>query len=127
MSFLPPCLFVGAGLAGCGGVAVAGAVGSIGVKLGQKAEDRSLYVRGVPEGYPAAEAGLEEGDEILMIDGVYVKSMTADDVTKHLHGPIGSSVALTIVRGKRVLHVDVKRGSLRPAAAETPAERKLEE
>lgn len=124
---LVACLTSVAGQAGCGGVAVASAVGSIGVKLGQRAEDRSLYVRGVPEGYPASDAGLQEGDEILMIDGVYVKSMSADEVTKHLRGPIGSSVALTIARGKRVLHMDVKRAALRPAAADPPAEKKLEE
>lgn len=126
LSVITPCLALGA-LTGCAGGGVAAAVGSIGVKLGQKAEDRSLYVRGVPDGYPAAEAGLQEGDEILMIDGVYAKSMSAEDVTKHLRGPIGSRVSLTVARGKRVLHVDVERGPLRPAAAEPPAERKLEE
>lgn len=117
------------GLNGCGGVAgeVASGVGSIGARLGQKAEDRSLYVRGVPDGYPAAEAGLAEGDEILMIDGVYAKSMSAEEVTKRLRGPIGSVVSLTLARGKRILHVDVKRGVMRAAAAEKPAEQKLEE
>ncbi len=115
------------GLNGCGAATVTGAVGSIGAKLGQKDEDHSLYVRGVPEGYPAAEAGLAEGDEILMIDGVYAKSMTAEEVTKRLRGPIGSVVSLTLARGKRILHVDVKRGVMRAAAAEKPAEQKLEE
>jgi C-terminal processing protease CtpA/Prc len=130
-SFAAVSLLLASGwLNACGGTGAAAAVGSIGVKLGQKAADRSLYVRGVTDGFPAAEAGLQKGDEILMIDGVYVKSMSAKDVTKHLHGPIGSTVALTIARGKRILHVEVKRGSMTTAAAaesDEEKEKQLEE
>ncbi|MFO0615090.1 MAG: PDZ domain-containing protein [Polyangiaceae bacterium] len=105
-----------------------GAEGSIGVKLGQKSEDRALYVRHVREGFPAAEAGLAEGDEILMIDGIYAKSMTASEVTKHLHGPIGSTVALTIARGQRILHIGVKRAVMTSEAEEaSEKEKQLEE
>lgn len=119
---------LGLALNGCGGIGAVAAVGSIGAKLGQKSEDHALYVRDVPDGFPAAEAGLQEGDEILMIDGVYAKSLTAKEVTKRLRGPIGSKVALTVARGRRILHIDVKRGVMRAAATtEKPEEQKLEE
>ncbi|MFT3774886.1 MAG: PDZ domain-containing protein [Minicystis sp.] len=60
--------------AGCG----ASGPGSIGAVLGRDNETRALHVREVPEGLGAERAGLQPGDEIVMIEGAYVKILAAD-------------------------------------------------
>ncbi len=57
-----------------------------------------LGVTNVKSGTPAFEAGLRDKDEILSIDGVAVKSLSAGEAVMRLHGDIGSSVTLEIVR-----------------------------
>ncbi len=85
--------------------------GSLGAQFARDNDSRSLEVRSVREGYPASEAGMEPGDEIVMIDGIYVRGMTADEVKAKIHGAAGTSIALTVSRGERILHLDVKRSS----------------
>jgi carboxyl-terminal processing protease len=92
-------------VAGCGSTVV----GTIGAVLGRDNDDHSLYVRDVPEGLAAAEAGLEPGDEIVMIDGVYVRSLGTQELRAKLRGEVGSKVALTVVRGERVMRVELAR------------------
>lgn len=52
----------------------------------------------VQEGTPAYQAGLRNDDEILAIDGVAVKSLSAGEAMLRLHGEPRSSVALEIRR-----------------------------
>ena len=99
---------------GCAGGAPE--TGSIGARLGRDNDTQAVYVREVPEGLPAAEAGLEPEDEIVMIDGMYVRTMSNQDLESKLRGPIGSTVALTLSRGARVVHVELKRSALRSQA-----------
>jgi C-terminal processing protease CtpA/Prc len=97
-------------LAACGGGGGAGA--SIGAVLGRDNDTQALYVRDVPDGLGAAEAGLIPGDEILMIDGRYARDLDQKQVVKLLRGAVGTSVELTVVRGSEVRHVRVKRTAL---------------
>lgn len=57
-----------------------------------------LGVTNVKPGTPVFEAGLRDDDEILAIDGVAVKTLSAGEAVMRLHGDIGSSVTLEIVR-----------------------------
>jgi C-terminal processing protease CtpA/Prc len=102
--------------------------GSIGARLGRDNDDHALYVREVPEGYAAAAAGLEPGDEVVMIDGVYVRTMSPEELKTKLRGPIDSEVALTLTRGTHVLHVRLKRSKLREGSPPPKAkEERIEE
>jgi C-terminal processing protease CtpA/Prc len=88
------CLFcVLVGTAGCG----SGAPGTIGAALGQTRE-RRLFVRSLPPGQGAAQAGLELDDEILSIDGTGVGAMSQDDVRRAVRGPVGSTMVLKVRR-----------------------------
>ena len=85
------------GLAGLSGGCGSGAPGTIGAALGQT-RDHRLYVRSLPPGQGAAQAGLELDDEILAIDGKDVATMSQDDVRRAVRGPVGSTMLLKIRR-----------------------------
>lgn len=82
--------------------------GTIGAMLVQKRDGR-LFVRDVPPGLGAARAGLHPDDQILLINGRDVRSMSDQQVHQALSGTVGEKVKLTVVRGERVLHVTVRR------------------
>jgi C-terminal processing protease CtpA/Prc len=104
---------------GCGNAPI----GSVGAVLGVDGESGTVVVREAREGLAAEKAGLRPGDEILMIDGVYVRDLGAAAVREKLRGPPGSSIDLTVVRGDSVLRVKVTR---QPLAAPLPARPKEE-
>ena len=81
----------------CGG----SAPGSVGAVFGRDNDTRSLYVREVPPGLAAAGAGLLPGDQIVMIEGFYVRDLDAKAIRDKLRGEVGSTVALTVLRGRR--------------------------
>jgi carboxyl-terminal processing protease len=108
---------------GCG----AGGPGSVGAVLGRDNETGALHVRDVPEGLGADRAGLSPGDEIVMIDGVYVKDLSSTDVRAKLRGDAGSTVALTVLHGDRVRHVKVTRAPMRERRPAPPREERIAE
>lgn len=104
-------------VAGCGA-----RVGSIGAVLGRDNASQALHVREVPPGLPAERSGLRPGDEIVMIDGVYVRDLPSAQVRERLRGAAGSAVELTVVRGGEVRRVRVVRGELRAHEGIKPRE-----
>ena len=50
------------------------------------------------EGSPAFDAGVEEGDVIVKIDGEEIKGMDIDEAVEFMRGPIGTTVKLTVRR-----------------------------
>lgn len=108
-------------VAGC-----SASVGSIGAVLGRDNESQALYVRETPRGLAAERAGLVPGDEIVMIDGVYVRDLSAAEIRDRLRGAVGSAVELTVVRGSEVLRVRVQRSELRAQEGIKPREEQLE-
>lgn len=113
---------VAASAAGC-----AQGPGSVGAVLGRDNETRALHVREVAPGLGAARAGLLPGDEIVMIDGLYVRDLRAADVRARLRGEAGTTVALTVLRGDEVRHVKVTRAPLRERKAPPPREERIAE
>ena len=91
------------GAAGC-----AAQKGTIGAVIGQSREGK-LTVREVPKGLGADRAGVKEGDEILLIDGMDVRTLSDSRVQQLLSGEVGTPVKLTLVRGGQVLRVTVHR------------------
>jgi predicted metalloprotease with PDZ domain len=108
---------------GCGG----STPGSVGAVFGRDNDTRALYVREVPPGLAAAGAGLLPGDQVVMIEGLYVRDLDAKSIRDKLRGDVGSTVALTILRGEEVIHVRVARGALRDHEAISPKETRFRE
>jgi C-terminal processing protease CtpA/Prc len=95
---------------GCAGAATAcaGDRGTIGALIGQSS-DGKLTVREAPKGLGAAKAGIQPGDEILLIDGIDVRTLDERRLQELLSGDVGSGVKLTLVRGNQVIRVTVQR------------------
>jgi carboxyl-terminal processing protease len=69
--------------------------------------DRGVEVVSPIEGTPAYRAGVNAGDLIVAVDGESVVDLDIDEVLSVLRGEPGSSVTMTIVRGKS-LRFDVR-------------------
>ena len=74
-------------------------------------------------GQPAARAGVQDGDELLRIDGAVVSGeMTSDAVVALIRGPVGSTVALTLRRvsggDAKELEVGVERAEIQTPSME---------
>ncbi len=110
---------------GCGG-SVSG-VGSVGAVFGRDNDTHLLYVREVAPDLGADKAGLLPGDQVVMIEGRYVRDLTEKEIRAELRGEVGSPVLLTILRGNDVLHVKVTRSALRAPEPIRPREQKIAE
>lgn len=97
--------------------------GSIGAHLSRDNETGSLYVQDLFPGLAGERAGLLPGDEIVMIDGHYVREFEAARIREMLRGPVGTGLRLTVVRGDLVLRVRLSRSELREAQEEKPKPR----
>lgn len=85
--------------------------GTIGAVLAQGG-DRRLSIREVPPGLAAARAGVQSGDELLLIEGRDVRRMSASEVHWALEGDVGQPVKLTLIRdGQQVVRVTLYRSA----------------
>lgn len=91
------------GLGACGA-----SRGTIGAVLAKDADGR-LFVRDVPAGLAAEQAGVEPGDEILLIDGRDARALGARGVHEALSGTVGEPVKLTLVRKGEIVRVTLRR------------------
>ena len=104
------------------GTSCAGQQGTIGAVLSQS-PDGALTIRETPEGLAAEKAGLEPGDQILLIDGLDVRGLTAQRVHELLTGEVGDPVKLTVVRKEQIIRVTLKRTPARKwSSRRTPEE-----
>ncbi len=86
--------------------------GSIGAVLSRDNDTGALYVRDLSPGLAAERAGLLPGDELVMIEGRYVRDLDAKEIRVLLRGDVGSGVRLTVVRGDEVRRVRIERRAL---------------
>jgi C-terminal processing protease CtpA/Prc len=82
--------------------------GTIGALLAQTPDQR-LVVREVPPNLAAGQAGLQPGDELLLIDGRDVRELDERGVHQVLAGNVGDPVKLTLLREGRVVRVTLRR------------------
>lgn len=85
--------------------------GGVGITI-SVTESEGVDVLAVLPDTPAVLAGLEVGDRIIAVDGESVLGLTVRQVVARLRGPIGSQVALTVLRGtnaQRELTLSVNR------------------
>ena len=86
--------------------------GTIGAILGQQTDGR-VFIRDAPADLAAAKAGLRPGDELLFIDGVQASSLSPEELSQLLGGPVGEPVQLTVLRSGEVLRMTVTRSEAR--------------
>ena len=103
------------------GLSLAGALGAAApsaaplAPLLAQTPEQQLVLREVPPQLAAARAGLQPGDEILLIDGRDVRELDERGVHQALAGNVGDPVKLTLLREGHVVRVTLRR---------TPAARK---
>ena len=73
-----------------------GSFTGIGIEITLK--DNILTVVSPIEGTPAFKAGIKAGDKIIKVEGKSTKDMTLIQAVKHIRGPKGTTVKLTIMR-----------------------------
>jgi carboxyl-terminal processing protease len=78
----------------------------------------SVTVTGVFPGTPAARAGVQRGDRLLMVDSTSVIKWTTDQVSHRLMGPEGSTVTVTLARAGAASPITVQ---LARAVVHTPS------
>jgi len=83
--------------------------GTIGAVIVQDGDSGRLFLREVPASLAAGQAKLKPGDEILLIDGLDVRRMDAEQINAALSGDVDSPVKLTLIREEQVLRVTLKR------------------
>ena len=105
-------MFVFAVLTACA-AAASTPPGGIHARLGYS-EGGGLRVVDTPPKGAAARSGLQEGDKIIGIDGARVRELTYVEVVERLRGPVGSEVALEVVRDGEVHRLVVIREPYRP-------------
>jgi hypothetical protein len=86
-------------------------IGGIGTLLTLDEYGRILVLEAFP-GSSALEAGIQEGDWIIAIDGLSVENIDIDTVAEKIMGPVGSYVAISIYRNEIVLYYLCKRQPL---------------
>jgi carboxyl-terminal processing protease len=77
----------------------AGSFGGLGMQISE--QDGVPKVISPIDGTPAAHAGLEPGDEIVLIDHGSTQGVSLPKVVSMLRGDPGTTVTLTILRGKQ--------------------------
>ncbi len=102
-----------------------GNFGGVGIyiELNKEPGSRLTVSRPIPDS-PAADAGIQDGDVILAIDGKSTQGFAIEDAQEKLRGPIGSPVILTIRRLKQQLPFDVtlRRDNIRVSSVTSSME-----
>ncbi len=96
--------------------------GTIGAVIAQDDQTGRLFVRDAPPGLAAAKAGVENGDEILLIDGLDVRAMNRHQIHVALAGDVDATVKLTLIRKEQILRVTLKRTEARKLIKSPPSE-----
>jgi carboxyl-terminal processing protease len=76
-----------------------GEFGGVGIYLGMSKENAILVIAPI-EGTPADRAKVKAGDHIVAIDGRSTVNMSTDEAANLMRGPKGTSVNLSIERGR---------------------------
>ena len=66
----------------------------------------------VTAGGPAAEAGVQPGDEIIAVDGTDVRELSGNEMAGLVRGPEGTQVSLTVLREGQELTLTMERRTI---------------
>ena len=89
-----------------------GKYGGVGINLGVR--EKKLTVISPMDNSPAKRKGVISGDIIVKIDGLFTKEMSLDDAAKHIRGPKGTDVTLSIKRfgGEKLIDFTLTRDNI---------------
>ena len=73
-----------------------GEVSGVGIRLRRDNSSRLVVIVETFTGSPAATAGLQAGDRLLMVDGQSTDLLTIDEISQLIRGEEGSQVTLTV-------------------------------
>ncbi|MCB9663823.1 MAG: PDZ domain-containing protein [Alphaproteobacteria bacterium] len=87
-------------------------VGGIGAMV--RSDPDGVVLTDVPPGTPAALAGLREGDLVVGADGQPLSGLRLPEQIARVTGPVGETVRLQVIRGGRVVELEVERSWVEP-------------
>ncbi len=90
---------------------ISGSFAGVGMEIGVK--NNVLTVVAPLKGTPAETAGIRAGDQIIAIDGTSTDGISIDKAVGKIRGPIGTTVALTIIRDGTFLDIKIVRDTIR--------------
>ena len=83
----------------------------VGIQIGMNKNGKVVVISAL-EGTPAERAGLMPLDEISEIDGKSVDGLSVEDVSGRIRGPIGTEVAIAVVRNKERMEFKLTRAEI---------------
>jgi carboxyl-terminal processing protease len=87
-------------------------VSGIGVSVDPQPVDSAIEIEEVFQDSPAARAGLQNGDLITAVNGKSLAGKSVDAGSSLIRGKVGTSLKLTIKRGKRSFPVTLTRANV---------------
>ena len=97
---------------------IAGRLYGIGVQIAPLANGKIVVVAAL-EGSPAAAAGFLPGDVIEEVDGKTTNSLSVQQVSNLIRGPVDTTVVLKILRNNEHLSKTVVRGEIKLKSVQT--------
>lgn len=95
-----------------------GEYNGIGVSISQKEENGEITIATVFDDTPAKEAGIQEGDVIVAVDGNDMTGKSSKDVVSMIKGKTDGTVTITVMRSGEKLDIQVEiRKVERPTVA----------
>jgi carboxyl-terminal processing protease len=76
----------------------AGEVSGVGLRLRRDTQTGQVFITDVVAGSPAAQAGLQAGDQLLLVDSQATERLSVEGVSQRLRGEEGSRVTVTLSR-----------------------------
>ena len=89
---------------------ISGSFAGVGMEIGIK--DGVLIVIAPLKDTPAAAAGIKAGDYIITIDGKSTDGLAVDEAVSKIRGPVGTTVALTIIRDGKPIDIKIVRETI---------------
>ena len=86
-------------------------VGGVGITM--EAKEDGVYVKSLVEGGEAEKAGVKAGDKLLSADGVSLAGFSIDMIGEIVRGPVGTAVAITVLRGEKELSFSITRYAMK--------------
>ena len=89
---------------------ISGSFGGVGMEIDVKND--VLTVIAPLKGTPAEAAGIKTGDQVVAIDGKPTDGLSTEQAVAKIRGPLGTVVALSIVRDGKLLEIKITRARI---------------